>query len=52
MKKQKRFVVIELRHREKVWCVDDTHTNRTKAAFYDEAAKELAEDFCRQINKS
>jgi hypothetical protein len=51
-KTQLRFVVIELKHRKGAFCVDDLFTDTTKAVFYDEAAKELAEDFCRQMNKA
>lgn len=52
MKKYKRFVVVKLLHRENAYCVDDRLINKSKAVFYDNAAKELAEDFCRQINKA
>lgn len=45
-----RYVVLKLLHRVNAYCVDDTKTNRTKAAFYDEAAEDLAKDFCRHIN--
>lgn len=52
MKKTKRFVVLELKGLYKSWSVEDTLNNKTKAVFYDEASKQLAEDFCKQINKA
>lgn len=48
-KKGKRFVVIPTHNG---WSVEDVEKDKTKAVFYDEAAKELAEDFCKQINKT
>jgi hypothetical protein len=47
-----RYVVVKLLHREDAFCVDDSFSNKTKAVFYDEAAKELATDLCRQLNEA
>lgn len=52
MIKAKRFIVIEMKHIPNAYCVDDTQTNKTKAVFYDEAAEELAKEFCKNINKA
>ena len=52
--KKKRFEVVKLLDTWSMhngWCVDDVIRNTTKAIFYDEAAEEMARDFCRQMNR-